>query len=127
MITRSSTPRDTDREADELWQKTFASLKLKLFVNTQKWPDLIKQARAKQLQFWGLGWISDGTDGDSFVGLLYGKNMGQSNFANFNLPQYNELYEKAQTLPLGPQRFALYQTMNELATVNSVWHPGVFR
>ena len=127
VITRSSTPRDTDREADELWQKTFASLKLKLFVNTQKWPDLIKQARAKQLQFWGLGWISDGTDGDSFVGLLYGKNMGQSNFANFNLPQYNELYEKAQTLPLGPQRFALYQSMNELATVNSVWHPGVFR
>ena len=79
------------------------------------------------MQFWDLGWISDGTDGDSFVGLLYSKNSGQSNFANFNVKQYDELYEKAQTLPLGPKRWALYSTMNDIATVNSAWYPGVFR
>ncbi len=127
VITRSSTPRAIDREQDELWKKAFDSLKIKLEFNNQKWPDLIKQARAKQLQFWNLGWISDGTDGDSFVGLLYSKNSGQSNFANFNVKLYDELYEKAQTLPLGPQRWALYRTMNEIATVNSAWYPGVFR
>jgi len=127
VITRSSTPRATDREQDELWKKAFDSIKIKIQYNNQKWPDLIKQARAKQLQFWSLGWISDGTDGDSFVGLLYSKNSGQSNFANFNVKQYDELYEKAQTLPLGPQRWALYRTMNEIATVNSAWYPGVFR
>ena len=127
VITRSSTPRAIDREQDELWKKAFDSLKIKLEFNNQKWPDLIKQARAKQLQFWNLGWISDGTDGDSFVGLLYSKNSGQSNFANFNVKLYDELYEKAQTLPLGPARWALYKTMNEIATVNSAWYPGVFR
>ena len=127
LVTRSGSPRSLDREKDELWKKAFDALKIKLQFNTQKWPDLIKQARAKQLQFWDLGWISDGTDGDSFVGLLYSKNSGQSNFANFNVKQYDELYEKAQTLPLGPQRWSLYKTMNEIATVNSVWYPGVFR
>ena len=127
MITRSSTPRALDREKDELWKKAFDSIKIKLKFNNQKWPDLIKQARAKQLQFWDVGWISDGLDGDSFVGLLYSKNSGQSNFANFNVKLYDELYEKAQTLPLGPQRWALYRTMNEIATVNSAWYPGVFR
>ena len=127
VITRSSTPRAIDREQDELWKKAFDSLKIKLELNNQKWPDLIKQARAKQLQFWNLGWISDGTDGDSFVGLLYSKNSGQSNFANFNVKLYDELYEKAQTLPLGSARWALYKTMNEIATVNSAWYPGVFR
>ena len=127
VITRSSTPRALDREKDELWKKAFDSIKIKLQFNNQKWPDLIKQARAKQLQFWDLGWISDGLDGDSFVGLLYSKNSGQSNFANFNVKLYDELYEKAQTLPLGPQRWALYRTMNEIATVNSAWYPGVFR
>ena len=127
MITRSSTPRALDREKDELWKKAFDSIKIKLQFNNQKWPDLIKQARAKQLQFWDLGWISDGLDGDSFVGLLYSKNSGQSNFANFNVKLYDELYEKAQTLPLGPQRWALYRTMNEIATANSAWYPGVFR
>ena len=127
IITRSSTPRATDREQDELWKKAFDSIKIKVQYNNQKWPDLIKQARAKQLQFWSLGWISDGTDGDSFVGLLYSKNSGQSNFSNFNVKQYDDLYEQAQTLPLGPQRWALYRTMNEIATVNSAWYPGVFR
>ena len=127
VITRSSTPRLLDREADELWKKAFDAIKIKVKFNTQKWPDLIKQARVKQLQFWGLGWISDGTDGDSFVGLLYKKNIGQSNFSNFDLPQYNELYEKAQTLPLSAKRFSLYSAMSDLASFYSVWHPGVYR
>jgi oligopeptide transport system substrate-binding protein len=127
IITRSSTPRALDRENDELWKKTFDSLKIKVQFNTQKWPDLIKQARAKQLQFWSLGWISDATDGNSFVGLLYSQNSGQSNFANFNVRQYDELYEKAQKMPLGTERFALYSTMNNIATVNSAWYPGIFR
>jgi oligopeptide transport system substrate-binding protein len=127
VITRSSSVRPIDRDKDESWKKAFDAVKIKLEISKQKWPDLIKQARAKQLQFWDIGWNSDGLDGDSFVGLLYSKNSGQSNFANFNVKLYDELYEKAQTLPLGPERWALYKTMNEIATVNSVWYPGVFR
>ena len=127
VITRSSSPRATDRETDELWKKALDSIGIKVAFNTQKWPDLLKQARAGQLQFWALGWNSSGTDGNSFLQLLYGKSIGQSNMARMNLKQYDELYEKAQTLPIGPQRWALYKTMNDLATVYSVWQPGVFR
>ena len=126
-ITRSSTPRAIDRETDELWKKALDSIKIKIQYNNQKWPDLLKQGRAGQLQFWGLGWISQATDGNSFVQLLYSKNIGQSNFARLNMKQYDELYEQAQKLPLGPKRWALYKAMNEIATVYSVWHPGVFR
>jgi len=127
VITRSSSPRATDRENDELWKKALDSIGIKIAYNNQKWPDLLKQGRAGQLQFWGLGWNSSGTDGNSFLQLLYSKSIGQSNFARMNIKQYDELYEMAQTLPIGPQRWALYKTMNELATVNSVWQPGVFR
>ncbi|MEQ1596475.1 MAG: ABC transporter substrate-binding protein [Casimicrobium sp.] len=126
-ITRSSTPRAIDRETDELWKKALDSIKIKIQYNNQKWPDLLKQGRAGQLQFWGLGWISQATDGNSFVQLLYSKNIGQSNFARLNMKQYDDLYEQAQKLPLGPKRWALYKAMNEIATVYSVWHPGVFR
>lgn len=126
-IMRSSSPRATDRESDELWKKALDSIGIKVVFNTQKWPDLLKQGRAGQLQFWGLGWNSSGTDGNSFLQLLYSKSIGQSNFARMNIKQYDEIYEKAQTLPIGPQRWALYKTMNEIATVNSVWQPGVFR
>ena len=127
VITRSSSPRSIDRENDELWKKALDSIGIKIAYNTQKWPDLLKQGRAGQLQFWGIGWISGGTDGNSFLQLHYSKSIGQSNLARMNIKQYDEIYEKAQTLPLGPQRWALYKTMNEIVTVNSVWHPGVFR
>jgi ABC-type oligopeptide transport system, periplasmic component len=127
LITRSSTPNPTDRETDELWKKTLDSLRIRIAFNTQKWPDLLKQARAGQIQFWGIGWISGATDGNSFVQLLYSKNIGQSNFARFRHPKYDELYEKAQLLPIGPRRWALYRAMNDMAMVYSVWSPGVFR
>jgi oligopeptide transport system substrate-binding protein len=126
-LTKSTTPRGLDRELDELWKKALDSIGIKVKFNNQKWPDLLKQGRAGQLQFWDLGWNSSATDGNSFVQLFYSKNIGQSNFARFNMKQYDELYEKAQRLPIGPERWALYKTMNDLASVYSPWHPGVFR
>ena len=39
------------------------------------------QAGPRQLQFWGPGLELSGTDGNSFLQLLYSKNIGQSNFA----------------------------------------------
>ncbi|MCS6996214.1 MAG: ABC transporter substrate-binding protein [Casimicrobiaceae bacterium] len=126
-ITRSSTPNPTDRETDELWKKTMDSLRIRIAFNKQKWPDLLKAARAGQVQFWGLGWIAGATDGNSFVQLLYSRNIGQSNFARFRHPKYDELYERAQRLPIGPQRWALYRAMNDMAMAYSVWSPGVYR
>lgn len=126
-ITKSSSTQATDRETDELWQKAFATIKIRIAFNKQKWPDLLKQGRAGQLQFWGLGWNSSSSDGNSFVQLAYSKNIGQSNFARLRNKQFDELYEKAQLLPLGPKRWALYGAMNDIIMVNSIWSPGVFR
>ncbi len=127
QITKSSSTRVLDREHDEIWKKAFDAIKIRIQFNTQKWPDLLKQGRAGQLQFWNLAWNSSATDGNSFMQLFYSKSIGQSNFARFNLKQFDELYERAQKLPLGPERWQLYRAMNDLASVNSVWHPGVFR
>jgi oligopeptide transport system substrate-binding protein len=126
-ITRSSTPNPSDRETDELWKKTFDSIKIKVKFNTQKWPDLLKQARQGQVQFWTLGWNSASTDGNAFVQLAYSKNIGQSNFSRLRDKQFDELYEKAQVMPLGPKRWALYSAMNDIMMVNSIWSPGIFR
>ena len=127
IITKSSATRALDRESDELWKKAFDAIGIQVKFNTQKWPDLLKQGRAGQLQFWSLAWISSGTDGNSFLQLFYSKSIGQSNFSRFNLKAFDEIYEKAQVLPLGPERYALYKAMNEIASVNSPWHPGIFR
>jgi oligopeptide transport system substrate-binding protein len=127
VITKSSATRQLDREADEIWKKAFDSIGVRVQFNTQKWPDLVKQGRAGQLQMWNLAWNSSGTDGNSFLQLFHTKSIGQSNFSRFSLKQFDELYDKAQTLPLGPERYALYKAMNEIANVYSVWHPTLFR
>ena len=127
VITKSSATRALDREADEIWKKAFDSIGIKVQFNTQKWPDLLKQGRQGQLQMWNLAWTASGTDGNSFLQLFHTKSIGQSNFSRFSLKQFDDLYDRAQVIPLGPERFALYKSMNELANVYSVWHPTLFR
>src|SRR4029434_5620616 len=82
----------------------------------QKWPDLLKMARAGQLQMWYLGNINVTTEGYSFLGLLYGGHAGLSNIARFNLPEYNKLYDASRNLPDSPERTKLLRAMSALVT-----------
>jgi len=47
--------------------------------------------------------------------------IGQANYAMFDLPEYNELYEKAKHLPDGPERNAVYAKMVKLICVYVPW------
>jgi len=59
--------------------------------------------------------------------MLYGPNGGQANHSRFNLPEFNQLYERAKRLPDGPERNALYREMNRLFLVYMPWRLGVHR
>ena len=41
---------------------------------------------------------------ENFFQLLYGPNCGSSNDGCFQLPEYDQTYEKAVNLPPGPER-----------------------
>jgi ABC-type transport system substrate-binding protein len=111
-----------DREISELWKKNMDAIGIRMTFITAPWPELLKQAKQGKLQMWRLGWFSQISDGESFLGLVYGKRIGQNNYSRFNLPEYNKLFEEAKKLPDGPQRTALYRKMSDLIIAYAPWH-----
>jgi len=122
-----SIPSGRDRERDELWKKSMNAIGLRIDFVKQKWPDLLKMARAGKLQMWSVGWITTSGDGDSFMQLLYGPNSGQNNLGRFRNADYDELYRKSKRVPHGPERQKLYAKMDEIVAAYNPWDFGVYR
>jgi ABC-type transport system substrate-binding protein len=125
-LVMASTPTTRDREIDEIWQRNLKAIGIRIEFLKQKWPDLIKMGKVGQLQMWRVGWINAYAEGDAFVQLLYGKNIGQTNYARFDLPAYDELYRRSRTLPDGPERNRLYRKMSELVGAYNPWALHVY-
>ncbi len=66
-------------------------------------------------------WLADFPDADNFFQLLYGPNSGRANYARFNLPAFNRLYEQARQLPDSPARTRLYRDMTQLMHAYAPW------
>ncbi len=126
-IVMASTPSARDRERDELWKKNMTALGIRIDFLKQKWPDLLRMGRAGKLQMWPVGWINTYGEGDAFMQLLYSRNIGQSNYSRFALPEYDELYRKTKRLPDGAERNAIYRKMAELVAAYNPWDLGVYR
>ncbi len=126
VLSMASTPSTRDREIDELWQRSLKAIGVRMDFVKQKWPDLLKMGKAGQLQMWRIGWINAYAEGDAFFQLLYGGNIGQTNYARFDLPQYNDLYRQSRMLPDGPERNKLYRRMSELVAAYNPWDLNVY-
>jgi ABC-type transport system substrate-binding protein len=125
-ITMASATSARDREFDELWQKSMKAIGIRLEFLKQKWPDLIQMGKHGRLQMWRLGWITLYGEGDAFAQLLYSRNIEQTNYARFSLPEYDELYRASRRLPDGPERNRIYRKMSELVAAYNPWWLGVY-
>ena len=126
-LTMASATAARDRERDELWKKNMTAIGVKLDFLKQKWPDLLKMGRAGKLQMWSVGWITQYGEGDAFMQLLYGPNVGQSNYARFRLAEYDALYRRSKALPDGPERNAVYRALAEIVANYKPWVLGEYR
>ncbi|MFC5459950.1 ABC transporter substrate-binding protein [Massilia niabensis] len=111
------------RLRDELWRKCLNSIGLRVVFRSDKKTEIIKASRLGKVTMFENNWIADFPDGDNFYQLLYGPNAGRANYARFNLPAYNERYEKARKLADGPVRQRLYFEMNQLIHAYNPWVP----
>jgi oligopeptide transport system substrate-binding protein len=123
----ASTVGAVERQFDELWQRSLDAIGIRVEFAKQKFPDTFKMARAGQLQMWSLSNTNTTTEGYGFFGLFYGGHAGLSNLSRFNLPEYNERYERSRRLPDGPERTKLFGEMSELVTAYAPWMLGVYR
>ncbi|CAD5373260.1 Putative binding protein component of ABC transporter [Rubrivivax sp. A210] len=120
-------PDQLSRQLIEQWQKNMKALDIRIEFKTAKWPENLKSSRAGKLMMWGVGWSAAQPDGDTFLGLGYGPNKGQSNHARFDLPAFNALYARQRSLPDGPERLALMTEASKLMVAYMPYKTHVHR
>lgn len=95
-----------------------------LHVESRSWRSNVWQDRLDkgQFQFAKYGWYADYPDPENFVFLLYGPNRRPGvNYANYNNPEYNRLFEQMRSMDDGPQRLALIRRLRAIATEDCPW------
>ncbi len=118
----ASAPTLRERQRNELWKKSMDAIGIRVtFDKVEKLPELRKQAQHGRVQSFSYGWIADFPDGENFLQLLWKGSIGQVNYAMFDLPEYNALYERVKRLPDSPERNALIARMVKLIAVYSPW------
>lgn len=114
LLEYATSPDQQSRQLTELWKKNMDAIGVRMEFKTAKWPEHLKASRAGKLMMWGVGWSAGAPDGDTFLALGYGPNRGQANHSRFDLPAFNEIYERQRGLPDGPERQALMTQASKL-------------
>jgi len=86
-----------------------------------------KVLKGKQQIFWW-GWLADYPDAENFLFLLYGPNskfpnQGE-NTANYENPEYDQLYRRMQTLEDGPEKQKVIDQMVAIVREDAPWAWG---
>jgi ABC-type transport system substrate-binding protein len=88
---------------------------LRITFSTAQWPENLKAADAGKLMMWMLGESGSSPDGQDSLARMYGPLAGNNNLARFQLDAFDRLYERAQVLPDGPEREALFRQAQRIA------------
>jgi oligopeptide transport system substrate-binding protein len=120
-IVKGSTTDAAARASDELWKRSMDAIGIRITFLKNKWPELNKLTEAGHMMMWGLGWISNIPDGDSFYSYLVSRNIGTSNDARLRLPEYDRLYDQARAMPDGPPRNAVFRKMTDIIVGYAPW------
>jgi len=107
VVQYATTPDAISRQFDELWQINMTKIGIRIDFRTAKWPEHLKAARAGQLMMWSLGYSSASPDVQEGLQVLYGPAAGGQNLPRFKHARFDELYERTQAMPDGPERLAL--------------------
>jgi ABC-type transport system substrate-binding protein len=114
-LVMATEPEQIYRQYNELFQKSMNAVGIRVRFNTAQWPENLKAADAGKLMMWMLGESSASPDGQDSLARLYGPLAGAVNFARFQLDEFDRIYERAQVLPDGPERAALFRQAQRLA------------
>jgi len=104
------------REFDKLWKKNMDEIGVRSEFRPAQFPEQLKAARGGQLMVWSLGNTASTPDFQEGLQLLYGPASGGQNLPRFKLKRFDELYERMQLLPDGPERLALLREAQALVT-----------
>src|SRR5438874_773645 len=117
----SSTPTERDRQFDELTKRALDSIGLRMEIRKERFPEYLKSQKRCRIMFGNSAWIADYPDGDNFMQLLYGPNIGESNNACYKSAEFDKRYAKTRAMHDGPQRDRVYHEMTRIMEVDGAW------
>jgi len=126
-IRYASRPDSLGRQQDEVWKKAMDLVGVRMEVQKDKFPELLKLERQCKLMMRTASWIADYPDADNFMQLLYSKNIGQNNNGCTKIPEYDKLYEQTIRMPDSPERNKLYHEMAKLIEIYAPWRLNISR
>jgi ABC-type transport system substrate-binding protein len=116
LLDSLTTPDGSQRQIDEIWQKSLAKVGLRVAFKPGKWPENYKALRAGKFQIWSLATSASMPDPQDFLSSLSSTYIGSQNFARISLPAADRLFEQAAPLPDGPERQALFRESERIMT-----------
>ncbi len=114
VIEISTEPDQRSRIHDEIFQKSLDALDIRCRFKVAKWPDQLEAARAGNYMIWSLGESAFEPDPTDTLKIWYGPAAGGDNLSRFRLAAYDDLYEKQNRIPDGPERLRLLRQMTAL-------------
>ncbi len=111
-----SRPDQLYRNLDEIVQRSFDSLGIRLEIETHQFSQDLKAVQAGHFTTWIVGQSASGPDPGDALTSYYGPQRGAANLSRFALPQYDSLYEQQDQTADGPKRIATIKTMSNLVT-----------
>ena len=121
VIRYASTPTERDRQFDELFKRSLDSIGLRLEIQKERFPELLKLDKQCRLMLHHSAWIADYPDGDNFMQLLYGPNTGESNNACYKSAEFDKRYAKTRAMHPGPERDRIYHELTRIMEVDGAW------
>jgi ABC-type transport system substrate-binding protein len=121
VIRYTSMPSERDRQFDELTKRALDSIGLRMEILKERFPEYLKSQKRCRVMFGNAAWIADYPDGDNFMQLLYGSNIGESNNACYKSAEFDKRYAKSRALHDGPERDRLYHEMTRIMETDSAW------
>lgn len=97
------------RELNEIWKKNMDAVGLRVEFKYGQWPEHLKAARNGKLMMWSLGLGGGSPDGAGVLSVGYSKSIGSQNYARFKSSEYDEIYQKINRIPDGPERTQLIE------------------
>jgi ABC-type transport system substrate-binding protein len=117
LVLQSATLTDSIyRQFDEVMKKSMDAIGIRVIFRPAQFPEQLKSARAGRLMTWSLGNSASSPDFQDELQLLYGPASGGQNLPRFKLKRFDELYERMQLLPDGPERLAALREAQALVT-----------
>lgn len=115
-------------------QKQFKKIGILFEIRTTDYNRFQEKILSGNFQFFSWGWNADYPDPENFLFLLYGPNakkqFGGENAANYDNPEFNQLFVKMESMENTPERLQIIKKMLDIARRDAPWiwgfHPRDF-